>query len=88
MKCLASLRLRSTTRVTSAPARGGLAGRFVLARDSIFGAKQRPVLLAVRVHSPRPQIGLDEERQIRMFMTTFLTVQSDLAAELRRLGGG
>ncbi len=71
--------------VNGAPAQGGLAGRIALARASMFGATQGSVLVAIALRSPRPQIGLEEDRQMRLFATTFLHVQDRLAAEMQRL---
>ena len=70
-----------------APALSGLAGRIAMARNSIFGAPTAPVLLSVSVRSQQPQIGMQEERLMRLLMTTFLQVQSELPAELTRLSG-
>jgi hypothetical protein len=74
--------------VDGAPARDGLAGRIALARDSVLGGTTRPVLLAVTHRSPRPQFGAEEDRRLRLFLTTFLQVQSNLTAELAKAGGG
>lgn len=74
--------------VDGAPAKGGLAGRIALARNSIFGADRNSVLLAIALRSPREQIGLEEDRQMRLFATTFLHVQDRLGTEAQRLAGG
>ena len=74
--------------VDGAPARGGFAGRFAMARNSIFGSPHKPLLLSVSMRLPRPQITGEEERLIKLFLGTFLAVQSNLETEARRLAGG
>ena len=71
--------------VDGAPARGGLAGRFEMARNSILGTPEAPVLLTVAVVVPRPQLVPEEERAIQLFLATFLGVQTNLSAEVSRL---
>lgn len=77
--------------IDDAPARGGLIGRIVMARNSIFGAPTAPVMLALSFRSPRPKMGPEEERHVRQVLTAFLAAQTALPAELRRIarpGGG
>jgi len=74
--------------IDGAPARGGLVGRFTMARNSIFGSPRRPALLAVALQFPRPQIAPEEENLARLFLGTFLAVQPNLEAEIRRVSGG
>jgi len=74
--------------VDGVPAKGGLAGRIALARNSIMGAEKRPVLLAIGLRSPRAQIGMEEDRQMQLFAATFLQVQGRFAAEVDRLASG
>ena len=67
------------------PARGGLGGRILLARQSIFGGGPASVLLSVGVRVPRAAIRPDEERIIRQMLTNFLQVQYTLNHEVSRL---
>ncbi len=69
-----------------APARGGLAGRVLLAKQSVFGGSSGSVLLSVGMRTPRESVHPEEERQMRVFLATFLQVQSNLGAEVERLG--
>jgi exosortase A len=78
----------STALVNGAPAKGGLAGRIDMARNSIFGADRRSVLLTITLRSPREQISMEEDRQMRLFVATFLRVQDRMAGEVRRLEEG
>ena len=68
-----------------APARGGLAGRIAMARNSILGAATAPVVLTVSTRSARPKMGPEEERQKQAFLVSFLRAQTEMAAELARL---
>jgi exosortase A len=72
--------------INNAPARGGLAGRLVLARNSLVGTTHAPVLIAVSYQSPHPQIGPEEEQLVRLFITTFLQVQTTLSAQVAAIG--
>ena len=74
--------------IDGAPAKGGMAGRIALARNSILGTPYRPVLLSIALRSPRPQIAPEEDRQLRQFMGTFLQVQSNLPTETARIAAG
>ncbi len=67
------------------PARGGLGGRILLARQSILGGGARSILLSVGVQVDRAAIRLDEERQIKALITNFLQVQYTLNHEVSRL---
>jgi hypothetical protein len=68
------------------PARGGLAGRLTLARNSLLGTTHAPVLIAVSYQSPHPQMGADEEQLVRLFITTFLQVQTSLSVQITTIG--
>lgn len=67
------------------PARGGLAGRIRLARASIMGGDHPPVLLSVTFSTPRAKLFVAEESQHKLFLTTFLQVQTGLEKEMARL---
>ena len=67
------------------PARGGLAGRIRLARTSIIGGDHPPVLLSVTFNTPRAKLFVAEEGQHKLFLTTFLRVQTGLEKEMARL---
>lgn len=67
------------------PARGGLGGRILLARQSILGGGPRSILLSVGVQVGKPAIRPEEERQIKALITNFLQVQYTLNHEVSRL---
>ncbi len=71
--------------VDGQPAKGGLAGRLALARNSLFGAAQAPVLIAVSQSSTHPQLYPDEEQQIRARIAGFLGGQPALTALVGQL---
>ena len=71
--------------VAGSPAKEGLAGRMLLARQSILGGDARSVLLSVGVRVDRAAIRPDEERQIKGLMTNFLQTQYMLSHEVSRL---
>lgn len=64
------------------PAPGGLAGRLLMARNSILGADGGPVLVAIFTQTSRPLGSQSELDQARAFISTFLAVQTDLVGQI------
>ncbi len=67
------------------PAVGGLSGRLLMARNSLFGAAQAPVMIAVSAASPRPRLTAEDDRMMRARIEDFLARQVDLGALVGKL---
>ncbi|MCW3476922.1 exosortase A [Limobrevibacterium gyesilva] len=71
--------------VDGRPAKGGIAGRMLLAHNSVFGTAHAPVLVAVGVRAARPQMTPEEDQLARHMIANFLVAQTALPAEIARL---
>ena len=71
--------------VNGSPARGGIAGRVALARNSLVGATSAPVLIAVTATESTPPIPGEDSRQLRARIELFLRAQTTLPALIAQL---
>ena len=72
--------------VDGAPARGGLAGRIAIARDSITGTAQPPVLVTLGMFATQAQLTPAQEQNARNTIADFLRAQTGLQALIAQAG--
>ena len=72
--------------VDGKPARGGLAGRLAIARDSIMGTATPSVLVTLGMFATQPQLTPAQEQNARNTIADFLRAQNGLQALIVQAG--